>query len=160
MRFNFSIVAECYADTLFGKVISGVAPMHASGSEVQKPFIERPTSKLLAIIDRDKRIHHYFTSFQLILDLGTFQLLKHRSNEHYAIVAIPAMEKAIFAIIEVHHVNVKAKGLPTEKNALMRIFKSPGNHQPQLANLLNELVQKDSGLQKLREFVNEHFPTL
>jgi len=126
---ELAILPECYIDT---NLIETIAPP-LKGYNHQKgcgTVTKRMQEKLkdcfaLGIIDKDKKELKYIQEFNIEIDTGNLQLLKHKeSNKHHYLILInPAIEKWILDNVKEVKISLDDYGLPSDLKELTKITK-------------------------------------
>jgi hypothetical protein len=145
---ELSILPECYVDT--NLIESLVPPVkgynHQKGcGTVTKRMQEKLHDRFaVGILDKDKKELKYVQEFDLKIDIGDLQLLRHKNpdKQHYLIFIYPAIEKWIMKNIELAGISLEYYGLPNDLFELTKITKRVTSKKDKTFKLLFEELKK------------------
>ena len=157
METHFSILPECYADTVLIEIAGFKHPNHQpSIGQVANSMKKRPKTKLIGVVDDDKNKPAYFSQFVLLEEKDRLSKYKHPDREHYLIILSPAFEKWIYDAatdVNVDPEKYGFKSMKRFKNATKNQFVS--NNQ-EVKRFLNDIKQrKNSPMQTLIRWIRE-----
>lgn len=105
-----------------GEVIHGRGIGNVSG--IMQRYLTDEGTKVIGIIDNDKRQPSFFNSFETHVEEHGLLIKKHPDYLAYLIVIDPAFEKWLLSIMASNGLNLEHYQLPTESKALRQRTKS------------------------------------
>lgn len=96
---EFKIFPECYADTLLTEILFPDLKRfvsHKYGTEVARDMELLPTEKIIGVVDKDKQMHSYFLSFQVVEACENLHWWKHPERPHHIIVLEKDIERWLY----------------------------------------------------------------
>ena len=159
---DFHIIPECYVDT---NLVETIVPPNKRGynhqkgcSTVAKMMLEHAQLKdgfAVGIIDKDKREIAYAQTFDVVVDEGQLQLLKHPQKHHYFIRVVPAVEKWLIQNAEEVGIDLNDYGLSADLTTLCKMAKKvDSKNDVKFKRLFKDLKKKEaSGVVKLADWI-------
>lgn len=158
---ELAIIPECYADTcLVETIISARHCNHQkSCTKVSRTMQTKFKNEFaLGVIDKDKRRIPYLNEFDLIGSKASLLLHKHKSQPHYIIQLLPAVEGFILQSVKEKNIKLADYGFPETLSELTRITKQiTSKKDPKLKKLITDL--KDATGIKLLADLLEYLAT-
>ena len=143
---DLAIIPECYVDT---NLIESIAPPRQGGynhqkgcGTVTKVMKERFSDAFaLGIVDKDKKTIDYLHEFDIVCNIDSLTLHKHKTRHHYIIQIDPAIERFILKSAQTAGISLHDFGLPEDLALLTKISKTINSKKDvKFKNLFKALI--------------------
>jgi hypothetical protein len=148
MEIDYCIIPECFVDT---KLIKAILPPIGEGgynhqygcNEVAKLMQnELKDTFSVGIVDKDKKELSYLNEFEVIVDIESLRLHKHKTRPHYLIFICPAVEKWIMTSAKEVGIYLTDFSLPDDLKKFSKITKtSKSEENDPYSKNLNDLFR-------------------